>query len=177
MRYTPYPDLYPNKYTDEGAMRSADAPTAPMDSPAVRGVRQWIEPPVDRPGAWPVEPVEPVGPVEQEVTRRATPSLWTVGRVGLVIYILLGVLDALLAIRFALKLLAANPSAGFSSFIYGMTEPFVAPFYGVFPTPALNNNVLEIPTLLAIAVYGLLAWMIAHLVKVLVSRWPGRTVY
>jgi hypothetical protein len=109
--------------------------------------------------------------------RRATPRLWTVGRVGLVIYSLLGVLDALLVIRFALKLLAANPSAQFTSFVYGSTELFVAPFYGVFPTPALNNNVLELSTLLAIAVYGLLAWLIAHLVKVVVSRWPGRTVY
>jgi hypothetical protein len=147
-----------------------------VDPPTVRSASQWIELPVDRPGAWPDERFERIEPIEQAVTRRAAPRVWTVGRLGLVIYSLLCLLDALLVIRFALKALAANPGAAFTSFIYRTTEPFAAPFYGVFPTPALNNNVLEVSTLLAICVYGLLAWLIANLVKVWISLWPGRTM-
>ena len=49
-----------------------------------------------------------------------------------IVWYILGLLEALLAFRFVLKLLAANPSAGFSSFIYAVSYPFTAPFNTVF---------------------------------------------
>ena len=54
------------------------------------------------------------------------------------IYLLFGILEGLLGIRFVLGLLGANPAAGFAQFIYGVTGPFMAPFVGLFGQPALR---------------------------------------
>jgi hypothetical protein len=78
------------------------------------------------------------------------------------------ILEALLAFRLFLKLFAANPSAGFTAFIYGVTTPFVAPFQAVFRTTQIEGSVFEWTTLLAMAVYWLIAWAIAKLL--LISR-------
>ena len=73
------------------------------------------------------------------------------------VWYILGLIEALLAFRFVLKLLAANAGAGFSSFIYTLTYPLVAPFVSVFRTSRAEGNVLEWTTLLAMFVYWLAA--------------------
>ncbi len=75
-----------------------------------------------------------------------------------IVWYILGVLEALLAFRFVLKLLAANPSAGFSQFIYGVTYIFAAPFLNVFRISRVEGSVFEWTTLLAMLVYLLIAW-------------------
>ena len=80
-----------------------------------------------------------------------------------VVWYLLGLLEALLAFRFVLKLLAANPSAGFSSFIYMVSRPFAAPFLSVFRITKVEGSVLEWTTLLAMFVYWLVAFGIVKL--------------
>ena len=88
------------------------------------------------------------------------------------VWYVLGIIEVLLAFRFVLKLLAANPSAGFTSFIYGMTAPFAAPFLNVFRVSQVEGNVLEWTTLLAMAVY----WVIAlGIIKLLVIGKPVST--
>jgi hypothetical protein len=79
-----------------------------------------------------------------------------------VIYLIFGIVEALIAIRLILRLLAANPVAGFASFIYGITDPLVAPFVGLFTTPAYNGNVLELTSIVAIIVYALVAWLLVR---------------
>ena len=75
-----------------------------------------------------------------------------------IVWYILGVLESLLAIRFALKFLAANAGAGFTSFIYNVTYPFVAPFLGVFRISRIvEGSIFEWTTLLAMLVYWLLA--------------------
>ena len=74
-----------------------------------------------------------------------------------VIWYILGVLEVLFAFRFVLKLLAANAGAGFSSFIYTVTQPFVSPFLSVFRISRVEGNILEWTTLLAMFVYWLVA--------------------
>jgi hypothetical protein len=49
-----------------------------------------------------------------------------------IVWYALSLLELLLVFRFSLKLLAANQSAGFTDFIYGITNIFVAPFNNVF---------------------------------------------
>jgi hypothetical protein len=79
-----------------------------------------------------------------------------------IIWLLTGILEALIGIRVILKLIAANPDAGFARFIYGMTEVFLVPFQGLTPTPAAGASVLEIPSLIAMAVYALISWIIVR---------------
>ena len=51
----------------------------------------------------------------------------------------------------------ANPDAGFSSFIYGFTYVFTAPFLSVFRITQVAGSVFEWTTLLAMFVYWVLA--------------------
>ena len=69
----------------------------------------------------------------------------------------------LLAFRFVLKLLAANPAAGFSQFIYGITYVFAAPFLTVFHRTQVVGSIFEWSTLLAMLVYWIIAWGIIKL--------------
>jgi hypothetical protein len=80
-----------------------------------------------------------------------------------VVWYILGLLEALLAFRFVLKLLGANPFAGFTSFIYGATYPFASPFLNVFKITSVQGSVFEWTTLLAMLVYWLIALAIIKL--------------
>ena len=86
------------------------------------------------------------------------------------IYLIFGIVEALLVIRFVLKLLGANPEVGFASLIYRLSTPLVAPFVGLFGTPQMNGMVLELETLVAIVVYGLVAWGLAKLAWLLLGE-------
>lgn len=74
-----------------------------------------------------------------------------------IVWYILGIIEVLLAFRFVLKLLGANPAAGFSSFIYGLTYVFAEPFLNVFRVTTVSGSALEWTTLLAMLVY----WVIA----------------
>ena len=74
-----------------------------------------------------------------------------------IVWYILGLLELLLVFRFVLKLLAANQSAGFTDFIYSATHIFVVPFNNVFRVTAVENNIFEWTTLLAMLVYWLIA--------------------
>ncbi len=80
-----------------------------------------------------------------------------------IVWYILGLLEALLAFRLILKLLAANSSAGFTSFIYGVTWPFTAPFLNVFRVTKVSGSVFEWTTVLAMLVYWLIAFAIIKL--------------
>ena len=80
-----------------------------------------------------------------------------------IVWYILGLLEAFLAFRFLLKLFGANPYAGFTSFVYGVTYMFTAPFVAVFRVTAVEGSVFEWATLLAMIVYWLVAWAIIRL--------------
>ncbi len=87
-----------------------------------------------------------------------------------IVWILLSILQVLLAFRFVLKLTGANPEAGFTNFIYTITWPFTAPFFTVFPGTTIQGSVFEWTTLLAMLVYWLIAVGIVRLL------YMGKTV-
>lgn len=83
------------------------------------------------------------------------------------IWYVAGVLLVLLAIRFVLSLLGANRGNPFASLIYAVTYPFVAPFFGLFGYTMRYGVVrFEIETLVAMAVYALIAWGIVKLLDI-----------
>ncbi len=94
--------------------------------------------------------------------------------IGYIIYFLFGVIEILFIFRLVFKLTGANPTSGFVSFIYSLTQLFIAPFSGIFPqatTPGLATTaVLEPATLVAIVVYAVLAWGITQIVVILSGR-------
>ncbi len=80
-----------------------------------------------------------------------------------IVWYLVSVLEILLVFRFALKFTGANPSAGFTKFIYTTTWPFSAPFLTVFPSTKVEGSIFEWTTLLAMIVYWLVAVAIIQL--------------
>jgi YggT family protein len=93
-----------------------------------------------------------------------------------VIWGLLALLETLLGLRFILKLIAANPDAGFAVFIYGITGPFLAPFEALVGTPATGGMVLEVTTLIAMGIYALVFWGIVYVIRIVAGRPSSRTV-
>ena len=91
-------------------------------------------------------------------------------RVTQLLYWVFGLIEGLIAIRFVLKALGANPAAGFAQFIYGITAPLVAPFYGLFGTPQAQGSVLELHSIVALIVYALVAWLLGRLAWILVGE-------
>ena len=92
------------------------------------------------------------------------------------IWLGLGILEALIALRIALKLIAANPESPIVSLIYGITNLFLFPFAGMTPTPAAGGMVLEISSFFAMLIYALIAWAVERIVWVIFYRPRGPVV-
>jgi len=86
------------------------------------------------------------------------------------IYLVFSIINGLLVIRIVLKLLGANPLAGFTSFVYGITDVFLAPFRNLLATVSSNQSQLELSVVIAILVYALIGWVIARIVTIMFSR-------
>lgn len=93
-----------------------------------------------------------------------------------IMYTLLGMLEILLGLRFILKLIGANPASGFSVFIYGITGLFVAPFNALIGTPSMGAMSFEATTLIAMAVYALLFWVLVRVILIATTQTTARTV-
>ena len=75
------------------------------------------------------------------------------------------VIEGIIAARILLKLALANPQAGFTSFIDGLSAPFVGAFHPVFADQSVSGHPLEVGSLLAMAVYAALALLAIRVVK------------
>ncbi len=75
-----------------------------------------------------------------------------------VISFVLGIVELLLFVRIVLIFFGANPTAEFTSLIYGWSAPLVAPFQGVFPNAiTIAGGVLDVAAVLAMIVYAIAA--------------------
>jgi hypothetical protein len=123
------------------------------------------------PTAPPREPIQ----TSVQAPLQSRPGVSAAERAAMITYLILGILEALLITRVILKLLAANPGSSFVRFVYNISALLVAPFQGIFPTPATQNSVLELSSLVAIAVYALIAWGIVRLIAILGPRLSSST--
>jgi len=89
------------------------------------------------------------------------------------IWLLLGLLEATIALRFVFKLIAVNAANPFAKLLYGVTNLFVAPFKSLVGNPTFGGNVLEITSVITMLVYLLIAWGIERIVYVLFYRERG----
>ena len=91
-------------------------------------------------------------------------------RVYQVVWLFVGIVDVLIGMRVLLKLIGANPVNDFASFIYNFAGVFLAPFFGLVGSPSSGGMVLELPSLVAMLVYGLLGWAIVSVLLPLFDR-------
>lgn len=82
-------------------------------------------------------------------------------------WLVLGLVDSVIAIRFFMRLLGASYDAAFVRFIYGVTLPLVAPFRGILAESGQGTSLLEPTAIVAILVYALMAWALIALIKIL----------
>ena len=87
-----------------------------------------------------------------------------------IIWLLLGLLEALIAFRIMLKLIAANPANPFAMLVYNFSYLFVFPFMGLTAAPAAGGAVLELSSIIAMLVYALLGWAVERIVWVIFYR-------
>jgi uncharacterized protein YggT (Ycf19 family) len=86
------------------------------------------------------------------------------------IWLVVAVVDIFIAARFIGLLLGASTESAFVSFVYGVSAPLVAPFEGIFGTPAAGAHVFEVACLVAIVVYTLLAAGLVALLRIISGR-------
>ncbi|HEX5414444.1 MAG TPA: YggT family protein, partial [Chloroflexota bacterium] len=91
------------------------------------------------------------------------------------ISLIFGCIEVLIGIRVVLHLIGANAANPFASFVYGVSSFFLAPFFGLVGSPAAGRYVLEIPSLVAIVVYALIAWGLVTLLQTFAVQATTRT--
>ena len=92
------------------------------------------------------------------------------------IWLLFGILEALIALRIGLMLIGANPDSPIVALIYGITYLFLFPFTGLIGSPTAGNMVLELSSLFAMLIYALIAWAMERTVWVIFYRPRGPVV-
>ena len=84
-------------------------------------------------------------------------------RVEWIMWTVLGILEFLLGLRLVINLFSANLDNGFKIFIFGVTKVIIAPFGSLLGMPAFEGSVFEMTTLVAMAAYALIFWIIISL--------------
>ena len=100
----------------------------------------------------------------QDLSAATSPAIKPLYRGTQIVWYVFYVVEALLLFRFFLRLLAANPGAGFTEFIYALSYPFAAPFLYVFRATQVGGSVFEWTTLLAMFVYWVVVWGVIRLI-------------
>jgi hypothetical protein len=77
---------------------------------------------------------------------------------------ILTTLEIFLGLRFFLKWIAANPHSGFAAVLYLVTDLVLAPFAGLVGNPTNGDSIFEVTTLLAMAIYALLFWVVIRII-------------
>ncbi len=117
--------------------------------------------------------------VSQTITSQREPGLEQrlfTFKATYVIWLLWVMLEALLALRIGLKLIGANADNPFAALIYGFTNLFLFPFAGLIGTPTAGGRALEISSVIAMAVYALLFWVVVGVIPIVAYRASARTV-
>jgi len=96
-------------------------------------------------------------------------------KVTQLIWLILIILETMIALRFGLKLIAANPDSPIVGFIYGFTNLFLLPFTGMTAQPSAGGMVLELSSLFAMVIYGLIGWGIERIVWLIFYRPQEKT--
>jgi uncharacterized protein YggT (Ycf19 family) len=134
--------------------------------------------PVD-PAVEPVDPavepvaVDPVTNVNAPSTAYARPVVVAetspLEPIRRVVWLLFGVLIALIGIRIVFLALGANEGNGIVDAIYAITEPFVAPFRGIFNFDAvrpIGESVIDVAAFVAIIGWTLVAMLIIAILRI-----------
>ena len=98
-------------------------------------------------------------------------KMGVVERLTQAIYFASGVVIALLALRFCLGAVGANPDNAFAAVVLALSYPFAAPFFTLFgsnPSLGVGQHV-QFPLLVAMLMYALLAVFMAKMLRLVMA--------
>ncbi len=104
---------------------------------------------------------------EDETPQEKYDTKKTIFRVYQGIWYVLGIVETIIALRIFLKASGANPESGFVSFVYGLSQPLVFPFSGMFRTVVEGDFSFELSSFVAGIVYLLIATGVVELFQIL----------
>ncbi len=102
--------------------------------------------------------------------------VWIVRAISYLVYFYLIVVEIILFLGFFLLLFGANPSAGFTEWVYRNLDRVMAPFRGIFTPIELGTTSNDVPAvfetsvLFAMIVYGIVALALSALIGWLSGR-------
>jgi len=95
---------------------------------------------------------------------------FAIGKLNDYLHWFLVVLQVMLLIRFIFKLIGADPSNPFASFLYALTQIIVLPFYTIVPATTFGGyRAFEWSTLIAMAIYYLIFCAVRKFLYILIS--------
>lgn len=106
-----------------------------------------------------------------ERQKKAMTVRFAIGKFNDYLLWFLMVLETVLAIRFLLQLIGADPNNPFAGFLYALTSIPLLPFQGIVKSPSIHppNQSFEFSTLIAIAIYYLVFYALRRFIRLLVS--------
>lgn len=153
----------------EPAVAQAEPTVTPADAP-VPGDVAVASTPVARPGAA-AAPVA-AAPVARSV-RRTTVLAEPGYRAVQLVWLLLTVAEAFVALRVIFRAVGANPTAGFVRFVDTVAGALASPFHPIVADTGLGNGgVLEVGSLIAMAVFLAAALVLVRLIRILTAPRP-----
>jgi hypothetical protein len=130
------------------------------------GVAPAASPPPLAPAA-PVAPAAPAAAGSSSVYTSRT-SVTPVGsRASQAVWLIVAVVDIILALDFIFWAAAANPKAGFAHYVHRIGEKLSVPFDGIFNTTVTSGkSVFRWADVLAVVIYSILAWVVTKAISI-----------
>lgn len=104
-------------------------------------------------------------PVKTEHPQKVFEKKKKIFRFNQVVWYILVFIEVLLIFRAGFKAIGANPSSGFVSLIYSVTDVMVVPFQGIIGSAVRGNSVIEWESVIAGVVFALIAWGLVYLLQ------------
>lgn len=124
------------------------------------------------------EDVDVVADENYESKRRVverTPSQQNVlmRRLNQIIWLFTTAIVLFIVLRFVFKLMAVNAANAFASFVYSISDIFMAPFVTLVEARPAGDGIFEVSAFIAVAVYVFGALILTTLVRILLKDTGG----
>ena len=166
--------MQPNSYSNDPNYTQPNE-TNPPTPPYQQG-GQYVQPPYQGQQAQPPPPYQYTNqppPVSQRAAMNQGESTkFAIGKIIDYIRWIIVALELLFLLRFVLELIGADPNNPFAQFLYKFTGFFLYPFLGIVPNTPIGTNgaFIDWSTLIGMAVYGILYWILRLFLRTTVSR-------